>query len=93
MLSQAKSESTLEDEDEWTAIQKFNALLHYEEQKQAAKREQERRRLLKEELDNQHNIKQQKIKALKDEAMEYDKALNENLKVQDEKEAEKVKIT
>lgn len=28
-----------EEEDEWAAIQKFNALLHYEEQKQKAARE------------------------------------------------------
>lgn len=26
-------DSDLEEEDEWAAIQKFNALLHYEEQK------------------------------------------------------------
>ena len=28
-----ESDSELEEEDEWTAIQKFNALLHFEEQK------------------------------------------------------------
>lgn len=27
------SESDLDEEDEWAAIQKFNALLHFEEQK------------------------------------------------------------
>ena len=31
--------SELAEEDEWTAIQKFNTLLHYEEQKQAMMRE------------------------------------------------------
>ena len=31
--------SELAEEDEWTAIQKFNTLLHYEEQKQAISRE------------------------------------------------------
>lgn len=31
--------SELAEEDEWTAIQKFNTLLHYEEQKQAIARE------------------------------------------------------
>ena len=31
--------SELAEEDEWTAIQKFNTLLHYEEQKQAIMRE------------------------------------------------------
>jgi len=40
----------VDEEDEWTAIQKFNALLHYEEQKQAALREAQRKRLLREEL-------------------------------------------
>ena len=39
--------SELAEEDEWTAIQKFNTLLHYEEQKQAMLREQERRRLIR----------------------------------------------
>jgi hypothetical protein len=29
---------SIEEADEWTAIQKFNALLHYQEQKQAAER-------------------------------------------------------
>ena len=49
----AKSEvfSELAEEDEWTAIQKFNTLLHYEEQKQAMMREQERRKLIRGELD------------------------------------------
>ncbi len=43
--------SEIEEEDEWTAIQKFNTLLHYEEQKQAILRDRERKRLIKEELD------------------------------------------
>lgn len=30
------SDSDLDEEDEWAAIQKFNALLHYEEQRQTA---------------------------------------------------------
>ena len=45
--------SELDEEDEWTAIQKFNTLLHYEEQKQAMLRDKERKRLIKEELDKQ----------------------------------------
>jgi hypothetical protein len=45
--------SEINEEDEWYAIQKFNTLLHYEEQKQALLREKERKRLIKEELDNQ----------------------------------------
>ena len=43
--------SELDEDDEWTAIQKFNTLLHYEEQKQAMLRDKERKRLIKEELD------------------------------------------
>jgi hypothetical protein len=43
--------SEINENDEWVAIQKFNTLLHYEEQKQAQLREAERKRLIKEELD------------------------------------------
>ena len=43
--------SEIAEDDEWTAIQKFNQLLHYEEQKQAMLREQERKRLIRQELD------------------------------------------
>ena len=43
--------SEIDEEDEWTAIQKFNTLLHYEEQKQALLRDKERKRLIKQELD------------------------------------------
>lgn len=42
----------LNEEDEWTAIMKFNTLLHYEEQKQALLRDKERKRLIRGELDN-----------------------------------------
>lgn len=45
--------SEINEEDEWYAIQKFNTLLHYEEQKQALLREKERKRLIKQELDAQ----------------------------------------
>lgn len=44
--------SELDEDDEWTAIMKFNTLLHYEEQKQAMLRDKERKRLIREELDN-----------------------------------------
>ena len=58
----AKTEvySELAEEDEWTAIQKFNTLLHYEEQKQAMLREQERRRLIRAELDKQMQEKKER---------------------------------
>ena len=53
--SQAGTEvySEIAEDDEWTAIQKFNTLLHYEEQKQAIMREAERKRLIRDELDRQ----------------------------------------
>jgi len=47
------SYSNMNEEDEWQAIQNFNVMLHYEEQKQAMLREQERKRLIREELDRQ----------------------------------------
>lgn len=43
--------SEINEDDEWTAILKFNTLLHYEEQKQSMLREKERKRLIKLELD------------------------------------------
>lgn len=61
----AKSESVLDEEDEWAAIQKFNALLHFEEQKQTAAREAERKRLLKIELETQQQAKLEKIRKQK----------------------------
>ena len=59
----AKTEaiSELDEEDEWTAIMKFNTLLHYEEQKQAMLRDKERKRLIREELDNQLKEKKSKF--------------------------------
>ena len=66
------SSSDVEEEDEWTAIQKFNALLHYEEQKQAFIREAERRRLLVIELDRQRMEKLEKQRKLKEEDRMYD---------------------
>ncbi len=55
--------SELNEDDEWTAIQKFNTLLHYEEQKQALMRDRERKRLIKEELDKQLNEKSSRKRA------------------------------
>tara|TARA_B100000780_G_C21082177_1_gene435847 strand:+ start:512 stop:763 length:252 start_codon:yes stop_codon:yes gene_type:complete len=49
--------SEINENDEWTAIQKFNTLLHFEEQKQAMLRDAERKRLIREELDKQINSK------------------------------------
>lgn len=52
VFSQVGKSGKLED-DEWNAIVKFNTLLHYEEQKIAQDRREERKRLLKLELDRQ----------------------------------------
>ena len=43
--------SEINENQEWTAIQKFNTLLHYEEQKQSLMRDAERKRLIRNELD------------------------------------------
>ena len=64
----------LDEEDEWNAIQNFNTMLHFEEQKQSLMREQERKRLIKQELDKQILEK----KARKAREAEHDK-LYENL--------------
>lgn len=65
------TDSDVEEEDEWTAIQKFNAILHYEERKAAAVRDAERKRLLKIELEAQKREKLEKAKKLKEEEMQY----------------------
>lgn len=52
VFSHVGKSGKLED-DEWNAIVKFNTLLHYEEQKIAEDRREERKRLLKLELDRQ----------------------------------------
>jgi hypothetical protein len=63
--------SEIAEEDEWTAIQKFNQLLHYEEQKQSMLREQERRRLMREELDKQMREKAERKRANQEEEDVY----------------------
>ena len=81
--------SELQEEDEWTAIQKFNTLLHYEEQKQAMAREQERRRLIKQELDRQVAEKEKREKNEKEERRLYEQLQNEHVKLLGQREAEK----
>jgi len=64
--SMAKSQaySEMDEDDEWNAIMKFNTLLHYEEQKQSLLRDKERKRLIREELDNQ--MKEKKVRISND---------------------------
>ena len=87
----AKTElySELAEEDEWAAIQKFNTLLHYEEQKQAIVRESERRKLIKEELDRQIREKEdRKVNDLQERRM-YEKLQEEHVKLLGQREIEK----
>mgnify|MGYP001153936529 CR=1 FL=1 len=73
--------SEINENDEWTAIQKFNTLLHYEEQKQAILRDQERKRLIREELDRQIQAKNNKQLRENDENKEYDEMAEEHFKL------------
>jgi len=82
--------SELAEEDEWTAIQKFNTLLHYEEQKQSILREQERRKLIRQELDRQIIEKRQKQTDEQKEKAMYEKLQEEHVKLLGQREAEKL---
>ena len=87
----AKTEtySEIDEDDEWTAIQKFNTLLHYEEQKQSLMRDRERKRLIKEELDKQLNEKRSRKQSEVDERRMYENLQDQHVKLLDEKEVEK----
>lgn len=88
----AKTEvySEIAEDDEWAAIQKFNTLLHYEEQKQAIVREQERRRLIKQELDRQVLEKETRKQDEINERRMYEKLQEEHVKLLGQREMEKV---
>lgn len=85
--------SGIDENDEWTAIQKFNTLLHYEEQKQAILRDQERKRLIREELDRQIQAKKGKAQRENVENKEYDEMAEEHYKLQEQREKEKADAT
>lgn len=80
---------SIEEADEWTAILKFNALLHYQEQKQAAERQRERTRLMKKQLNEQKAEKEVKRKEYKKEAQGYHQVLMAHLDLVDQRENEK----
>ena len=82
--------SELAEEDEWTAIQKFNTLLHYEEQKQAMLREQERRRLIRDELDKQMAEKQDRENTEMKERRMYEALQEEHVKLLGQREQDKL---
>lgn len=81
--------SHLNEDDEWTAIMNFNTVLHFEEQKQAMLREQERKRLIKEELDRQVRDKNARKRREQDEDNLYDNLQQKHLQLLDEKEKER----
>ena len=81
--------SELNEEDEWTAIMKFNTLLHYEEQKQALLRDKERKRLIREELDNQLKEKKYKVQEDVKEDRMYENLQEQHLKLLAQRESEK----
>lgn len=81
--------SEINENDEWVAIQKFNVLLHYEEQKQALLREAERKRLIKEELDRQLKAKEARAMNEKSENEMYNQMSEEHVKLLEVREKEK----
>jgi len=97
ILSSKRSNATevyseINENDEWVAIQKFNTLLHYEEQKQAMLREAERKRLIKEELDRQVKAKQDRAQNEKEENELYNEMYEEHGKLLEQREKEKQDI-
>lgn len=82
--------SELAEDDEWTAIEKFNTLLHYEEQKQMILKEQERRRLIKAELDRQIKDKHNREANENDEKRMYESLMVEHVKLLGQREQEKL---
>lgn len=84
--------SELAEEDEWTAIQKFNTLLHYEEQKQMMLREQERKRLIRQELDRQLEEKKLRAEEEKKEQAMYEALQQEHVKFLGKREQEKAML-
>lgn len=89
LSSKVSRYSEIDENDEWVAIQKFNTLLHFEEQKQALLREAERKRLIKDELDRQVAAK----KARKDDILKennlYHDMYDEHGKLLEDREKEK----
>lgn len=91
MSQKARTEaySEINENDEWTAIQKFNTLLHFEEQKQSMLRDAERKRLIREELDKQIDSKKVKAVNESDENRAYDEMAQEHGKLLEQREKDK----
>jgi hypothetical protein len=93
MSVQSRTKSTLSnlnEEDEWQAIQNFNIMLHYEEQKQAVLREQERKRLIKAELDRQIKEKDKMKQREVAEGKEYEELQKNHIALLEEKERDRL---
>jgi len=88
--AQSEVFSELAEEDEWTAIQKFNTLLHYEEQKQQMMREQERRKLIRGELDKQLKEKKERGARELEERRAYEALQSEHVMLLGQREQEKM---
>lgn len=88
----AESQFSSNEDDEWVAIQKFNTLLHYEEQKQILLREAERKKLIKEELDRQVAAKAARSNSEKQESNLYNEMHEEHRILLEQREVEKQDI-
>ena len=60
--------------DEWAEITRFNALLHQEEQRQIIRENEQRRKLIKQELDRQVKEKRQRKQREQEENKAYERA-------------------
>lgn len=78
--------SEINENDEWAAIQKFNTLLHFEEQKQAMLRDAERKRLIREQLAKQIEDKNVKNANLVDEDRMYYEMAEQHGRLLEERE-------
>ena len=81
--------SEINENEEWAAIQKFNTLLHFEEQKQMMLREAERKRLMREELAKQLQEKSQRHANEDKENKLYDEMAEEHGRLLEKREQEK----
>jgi len=84
--AQSEIFSEINENDEWTAIQKFNTLLYFEEQKQQIMRDSERKRLICEELSRQVKAKKTKNDQEDSENQAYDNLAEEHAKLLDQRE-------
>ena len=80
-----------DDEDEWTQLSKLNQLLHYEEAKKTATRDQEKKRSVQTDLERQIEEKKRRQEEEQRQQDAYDRMMDEHHEFLKEKEAEKEK--